>query len=126
MIACHTGKVALLRNVSPVPLFWNIFNSQVLMWSWRFTISPKLIIIKISIFFSVQVNKTQGGLLAYSTVYQQCVTTPTATDYLNSDNKTILGLRWLNRLIRSPKSLFKYGEERSIVCDCAHEEKIIF
>ena len=35
------------------------------MWSWRFTISPKLIIIKISIFFSVQVNKTQGGLIAY-------------------------------------------------------------
>ena len=25
--------------------------------------------------------------------------------------------------LRGTKSLFKYAEERSVVCDCAHEEK---
>ena len=34
-------------------------------------------------------------------------------------------LRGLDRL-KGIKILFKYGEERSIVCDCTHEEKIIF
>ena len=34
-------------------------------------------------------------------------------------------LRWLNRL-KGTKILFKYGEERSIGCDCTYEEKTIF
>ena len=28
--------------------------------------------------------------------------------------------------MKGTKKLFKYGEERSIVCDCTHEENIIF
>ena len=28
--------------------------------------------------------------------------------------------------VDGPKSLFKYGEERSTACDCAHEEKTNF
>ena len=27
---------------------------------------------------------------------------------------------------KGPKSLFKYGEKRSVVCDCTREEKINF
>ena len=34
-------------------------------------------------------------------------------------------LRGLDRL-KGTKILFKYGEERSIVCDCTYEEKTIF
>ena len=29
-------------------------------------------------------------------------------------------------ITNGPKSLFKYGEKRSIVCDCTREEKIHF
>ena len=35
------------------------------------------------------------------------------------------GLRGLDRL-KGTKILFKYGEERSIGCDCTYEEKRIF
>ena len=34
-------------------------------------------------------------------------------------------LRWLDRL-KGTKILFKYGEERSIECDCTYEGKTIF
>ena len=34
-------------------------------------------------------------------------------------------LRGLDRL-KGAKIVFKYGEERSIVCDCTYEEKTIF
>ena len=46
---------------------------------------------------------------------------------LYKKTKINIFLRWLNKWrLKGPKSLFKYGEERSIMCNCTHEEKIDF
>ena len=48
-----------------------------------------------------------------------------ASSYKGSFAAKIRGVKGLDRL-KGTKILFKYGEERSIGCDCTYEEKRIF